>query len=85
MAVQMRNAIGNSLRQSLPVSLAFNYPTVNDIVDYLEAQLDEFFASFEPSTAGVHNRDQGQERDRSPIRGAQALLVEIDQLLTGES
>ncbi|MCP4262402.1 MAG: SDR family NAD(P)-dependent oxidoreductase [Planctomycetes bacterium] len=39
MAVEIRNSLGKGLDTSLPVSLLFNYPTVNEITMYLEQKI----------------------------------------------
>jgi len=40
-AVEIRNRLGKGLEHSLPVSLIFEYPTVNELVDYLAKQILE--------------------------------------------
>ncbi len=35
MSVELRNALGQSLNQSLPASLLFDYPTIDDLTDFL--------------------------------------------------
>jgi acyl transferase domain-containing protein/acyl-CoA synthetase (AMP-forming)/AMP-acid ligase II/NAD(P)-dependent dehydrogenase (short-subunit alcohol dehydrogenase family)/acyl carrier protein len=41
-AVEMRNRLGKGLETTLPVSLLFNYPTINELINYLEQEvLDE--------------------------------------------
>ncbi|MEN8215014.1 MAG: type I polyketide synthase [Pseudomonadota bacterium] len=39
MAVEIRNRLGKGLDASLPVSLLFNYPTVDEVVKYLEKEV----------------------------------------------
>ena len=39
MAVEIRNRLSKGLDTSLPVSLLFNYPTVNEILSYLEQEV----------------------------------------------
>lgn len=77
MAVQMRNALGNNLRQALPVSLAFNYPTVNDIMGYVEALMDKALGSIEPFAAAA----QPAQHDDSASSSAHALLADLDKFL----
>ncbi len=77
MAVQMRNALGNNLRQALPVSLAFNYPTVNDIMEYVEALMDKALGTVESSTAALRS----PQIDDSASSSAHALLADLDKLL----
>jgi acyl carrier protein len=83
MAVQMRNAMANSLQHPLPVSLVFNYPTVNDMVDYMETQLHEFFGVVEPS-GSQQNSGRDQQNGDSPLLAAQEVLAEINALLNEE-
>lgn len=85
MAVQMRNAIASGLQRPLPVSLVFNYPTVNDIVNYVETQLGEFFADIEPATSPPRNPVQPEPSNNSPLATAQALLAELNELLSDEA
>ncbi len=42
MAVEVRNRLGKGLDTSLPVSLLFNYPTVDEVVKYLELEVIKF-------------------------------------------
>ncbi len=52
MAVEYRNFLGKHIGRSLPVSLLFNYPAINDIVDYFATEvLDEFFIAENTSEA----------------------------------
>jgi acyl carrier protein len=85
MAVSMRQAISSGLQRSFPVSLAFNYPTVNDLVAYLETQMDEFFERVEPPAAQARHRDQGGQRATSSVQAAQDFLADIHELLDEEA
>jgi acyl transferase domain-containing protein/acyl carrier protein len=79
MAVQLRNVLGNWFHQALPVSLAFNYPTIDDITTYLvETRLDDMLADVEgqPSTSAP-------SETTSVVAAARDLLAEIDHLLDG--
>ena len=84
MAVQMRNAIGQGLQQVLPVSFVFNYPTVNDIVDYVETLIDN-----DGTTGSSHQSSNSGEQDQnletSSVLAAKAALEELDKLLNEES
>jgi NAD(P)-dependent dehydrogenase (short-subunit alcohol dehydrogenase family)/acyl carrier protein len=95
MAVQFRAELGQALQQSFPVSLVFNYPTVNDIVDYL---LDSLAVEGSPAggpmsqAPAFHPAPPPAERrqDASPTpAGQQAsttaaardVLAELEELL----
>jgi acyl transferase domain-containing protein/acyl-CoA synthetase (AMP-forming)/AMP-acid ligase II len=79
MAVQLRNVLGNWFHQALPVSLAFNYPTIDDIVTYVvETRLDEMLADVETLPAAS---EQGETA--SAVASAREVLAEIDHLLDG--
>ena len=39
MAVELRNALGASLKCSLPATLLFDYPTLDALVDFLSKEL----------------------------------------------
>lgn len=73
MAVQLRNAISNRIGQPLPVSLAFNHPTVDEIAAYLQTLL----GMDAPPTA----RQQPVPQPESAATAASDLLAELDQLL----
>jgi acyl carrier protein len=79
MAVQLRNVLGSWLHQALPVSLAFNYPTIDDIVTFIaETRLDAMLADVEgvPATPA-------QSETASVVAAARDVLTEIDNLLDG--
>ena len=40
-AVEMRNRLGKGLETTLSVSLLFNYPSINKLIDYLAKQVLE--------------------------------------------
>ncbi|MFN8008639.1 MAG: SDR family oxidoreductase, partial [Terriglobia bacterium] len=39
MAVELRNALGQAIGRSLPATMLFDYPTIEDLTDYLGVQL----------------------------------------------
>jgi acyl transferase domain-containing protein/acyl-CoA synthetase (AMP-forming)/AMP-acid ligase II/acyl carrier protein/SAM-dependent methyltransferase len=71
MAVQLRNTLSNSIGQPLPVSLAFNHPTVDAVAAYLQTLL---------------GMDPPPAQPAAPLRDTAAstalgVLAELDQLL----
>ena len=69
MAVQLRNRLGASLGRTLPVSLAFNYPTLGELTAFLEGLFDSDNQATSPSKPVA----KGQQ--------ANDLLDELDKLL----
>jgi acyl carrier protein len=39
MAVELRNALGQDVEHPLPATLLFDYPTIDDVVEYLAAEI----------------------------------------------
>jgi NADP-dependent 3-hydroxy acid dehydrogenase YdfG/acyl carrier protein len=85
MAVEMRQAIANGLQRSFPVSLAFNYPTLNELAAYLETRLGEFFTPVEPPAARARLQDPDAPRGASSVRAAEEFLADIAELLDEEA
>jgi NADPH:quinone reductase-like Zn-dependent oxidoreductase/acyl carrier protein len=56
MSVELRNALGQSLNQSLPASLLFDYPTINALTDFL---IELFWLKHLPPT----NAENAEERE----------------------
>jgi polyketide synthase 12/myxalamid-type polyketide synthase MxaB len=48
MAVEIRNALGLKLGMSLPATLLFDYPTIESLAEYLDAQI---FGEAQPGEA----------------------------------
>lgn len=69
MAVQLRNRLGAAVGRTLPVSLAFNYPTPGDLAGYLDALL--------APPAGHPERPAAPPAQTT----AQTLLDDLDKLL----
>jgi len=69
MAVQLRNRLSATLARPLPVSLAFNYPTIGE----LTAFLDDLFASDTPPS--------DSKSDTNTAQHTSDLLDELDKLL----
>jgi NAD(P)-dependent dehydrogenase (short-subunit alcohol dehydrogenase family)/acyl carrier protein len=79
MAVQLRTVLGKSLSESLPATLLFNYPTVNDIADYLLGQVLKLDAAARPPDQPSAADEFGYLDDLS----AQELEALIEQELDG--
>ena len=71
MAVEFRNAISSAVGRSLPVTLLFNYPALDDVTGYLAA---EVFGLPQPE----------QTRVAEPAGGAAAVLGAIEELSDDE-
>ncbi|MFM8332783.1 MAG: acyl carrier protein [Candidatus Methylumidiphilus sp.] len=71
MAVQLRNALSNSVGQPLPVSLAFNHPSVDAVAAYLQTLLG---IDPPPTQPAAPPRD-------TAASAALDVLAELDQLL----
>ncbi len=72
MAVEMRNRLDNAIGVKLPVTLLFDYPTLEKISDFM---LQEMFPPTE-------NRDQKKKDSvENEITSANTVLNEIDDLL----
>ena len=54
MSVEMRNRLGKGLGASLPVSLLFNYPSVNEVLGYIERE----FIKADATTAPEETREE---------------------------
>ncbi len=95
MAVQFRAELGQALKRSFPVSLVFNYPSVNDIVDYL---LDSLAVEVPPALGSMptapssHPAQVPSERDQDALRispgerssttdAARDVLADLEKLL----
>jgi len=71
MAVQLRNAISDSVGQSLPVSLAFNHPSVDEVAAYLQTLLGMDAPPARPASP----------QPESAATAAFDVLAELDRLL----
>jgi acyl transferase domain-containing protein/acyl carrier protein len=82
MAVEIRNALGRPLSQTLPVTLLYDYPTVNALTDYLAGKLPQF----EIAAAAVMSTDAQQQKPATIVEAASEeeaeamLLRELDAL-----
>ncbi len=77
MAVELRNRLKDSLEISVPVSLLFNYPTIRDIVNYLQTLLGKTLnerSSVSESAVETHIPDTLVTDD---------VLKEIEGLING--
>ncbi len=75
-AVELRNALSRSLECALPATLAFDYPTLNAIADYLERRL----FPIEPKTIVEASSSSGTEaiRELSEDEAESLLLAELE-------
>ncbi len=78
LAVQLRNQLNKITGQNLPVSLAFNYPTIEDLIGYISSMLENVIANIKTEkelNQPVH------EPSSSNIQNAQSLLADLEKLL----
>jgi acyl transferase domain-containing protein len=82
MAVEIRNALGRPIGQTLPVTLLYDYPTVNALTDYLAGKLPQF----EIAATAVASADDKQQAAAAIVENASEeeaeamLLKELDAL-----
>ncbi len=77
MAVELRNRLKDSLERSLPVSLLFNYPTIRDIVSYLEKDIGKTLKEIAPIS------EPAVETHSDETIFADDVLDEIESLING--
>jgi acyl carrier protein len=71
LAVQLRNQLGSATSLTLPVGLAFSYPTLSEVASYLDICLSE-----------NEERDVPENSNNSEtLQSAQATLDDLDELL----
>ncbi|MBI1357393.1 MAG: SDR family NAD(P)-dependent oxidoreductase [Acidobacteria bacterium] len=88
MAVEIRNALGAPFGEALPVSLLYDYPTVEALTDYLSqrfAEPEEPAAPSEPAAeaaaeAGVPSPDRALVEQASEDEAEALLLKELEAL-----
>jgi hypothetical protein len=69
--VQLRNQLGSATSLTLPVGLAFSYPTLSEVASYLDICLSE-----------NEERDVPENSNNSEtLQSAQATLDDLDELL----
>ena len=78
LAVQLRNHLGKTIQLTLPVSLAFNYPTIADMIRFITDLLENALpkANLEPDSHLKPN-----ESPNSASQSAQDLLADLEKLL----
>ncbi len=72
MSVELRNRLQTSLRRSLPTTLAFDHPTIDELARFLDGDLSQVSES---SAVPVHSEDQSQDME---------LLGRVDDLSDDE-
>ena len=72
MSVELRNRLQTSLRRSLPTTLAFDHPTIDELARYLDSELSE---ATEASAVPVRAAEPGGDAD---------LLGRVDELSDDE-
>jgi len=73
MAVQLRNALAKSMGQRMPATLAFNYPTIEAMADYLAGEVFPVETDVESSAEEAGGFD------------LESLLSEVEQLSSDEA
>jgi acyl transferase domain-containing protein/acyl carrier protein len=74
MAVELRNSIATAIAQTLPATLLFNYPAVEDITTYIARLLFD---------APVDKKGVGSEEKRNALDDVEGLSdEEVDRILT---
>lgn len=61
MSLELRNAVSAGIGQSLPATLLFNYPTIDDVANFLLKLL--FAAAAEPAKEPQHSPGLGAQRN----------------------
>lgn len=76
LAVQLRNHLSKLIGNTLPVSLAFNYPTIRDLIPFILSILED--------AASSSSRDSSAQSgggENSTVESAQDLLADLEKLL----
>jgi acyl carrier protein len=78
LAVQLRNHLGKTIQLTLPVSLAFNYPTIADMIRFITDLLEN--ALPKPNVEST-SHSKPNESPNSASQSAQDLLADLEKLL----
>jgi len=81
MSVEMRNHLGKALDASLPVSLLFNYPSIGEVLDYIEREIIEQDSATAPEEQPEADDAQFSHLDDMSEQELEDL---INRELTGE-
>ncbi len=75
MAVELRNALGQSINQSLPATLVFDFPTLDALTDYLLNEILEFSDARSPEAAPAVQTTAADDLAALSDDEAEALLL----------
>ncbi|TBR56976.1 hypothetical protein B4U84_26450 [Westiellopsis prolifica IICB1] len=75
-SVELRNLLQTSLKCSLPSTLAFNYPTVETLVDYLAQKV----LSFSSSSESFESFESSQKAQLPQDEELNTLLTQVSQM-----
>ena len=78
LAVQLRNHLSKLIQQTLPVSLAFNYPTIEDINTFISSVMESAALSLQ---GGLNSETLHTNSANSTVESAQDLLADLEKLL----
>ncbi|HQT20565.1 MAG TPA: SDR family NAD(P)-dependent oxidoreductase [Polynucleobacter sp.] len=78
LAVQLRNHLSKLIQQTLPVSLAFNYPTIEDLNTFISSIMESAALS---AQGGLNSESPLTNRANSTVESAQDLLADLEKLL----
>ena len=77
MGVQLRNALSVLTEQPLPATLLFNYPSIDQLVNYLDGVL-------EPAQEGPDAMGPAESNDQKTNKSASSTAEELDRLSENE-
>ena len=78
LAVQLRNHLSKLIQQTLPVSLAFNYPTIEDLNTFISSMMESAALS---AQGGSNSETLLTNPANSTVESAQDLLADLEKLL----
>jgi acyl carrier protein len=78
LAVQLRNQLGKTIQLTLPVSLAFNYPTIAEMIVFISALIEEALPA---AIDHVTPESTKTTPTSSAAQSAQDLLADLEKLI----